>query len=574
MHEAARIVAVICSLQEQAAQSTAMTKQKGKSMKSAKSTKKPESESAVIYARYSSHNQRDVSIDQQVKAIRSYAERNDLNVAGIYADRAVSGTTDHRPEFQRMMQDAKAHAFSYVIVYSMDRFARDRYDAITYKKILRDYGVRVLSAVENISNDPSGILLESLLEGLSEYYSKELSQKIRRGLRDNAEKCLAAGSIPFGYMKGPDGKYAIHPAEGPVAKEIFERVLHGDSYISIARDLNARGIHTRKNSEWNRSSFKFLTNERYMGVYIYQDVRIEGGMPAIISPEDFYAVQAEVQHRLSPKNLAHRPRRCKAYYSLTGKLYCAKCGSAMVGKSGTGKAGVFYTYYSCKNQMIKKCDMPYVSQPMIERFIAGAIRRLSLDDEAIEILAEQTLQAQKEQNATSANIHLKKELQQKETAISNLLRAIEQGIITPETKDRMNELSADKERLKAQIALNERHESVENFTRDEIIAAFQLIREGDIESAEYQEFLFNTFLDSARVDEDHVTIVLRYQKEEHSTVELPFNLATLPPEECLHKRIKWSLGELMLTPPNQDTLIPVIIKLYRKYIIIKLPRIA
>ena len=338
---------------------------------------------AVIYARYSSHNQRDVSIDQQVKVINNFAEQNGLKVITVYADRAISGTTDNRPEFQKMIEDAKSGAFQYVIVYSIDRFARDRFDSITYKKILKDHGVRVLSAMENISDDPSGILLESVLEGLAEYYSRELSQKIRRGLQDNAEKCLVAASIPFGYMKGSDGKYAINPDEAPIVREIFDRILHKESYIDIARDLNERGIRTKNKAEWNRSSFKFLTNERYMGVYIYRDVRVEGGMPAIVDPETFYAVQAEVERRNMPKGqTVNRRRRENTLYLLTGKCYCDCCKGALVGKSGTGRHGGFYAYYACRNQFQNHtCDMKQIKKDGLEQFVAGALKMVAMDDD-------------------------------------------------------------------------------------------------------------------------------------------------------------------------------------------------
>ena len=351
---------------------------------------------AVIYARYSSHNQRDVSIDQQVKVINNFADQNGLKVITVYADRAISGTTDNRPEFQKMIEDAKSGAFQYVIVYSIDRFARDRFDSITYKKILKDHGVRVLSAMENISDDPSGILLESVLEGLAEYYSRELSQKIRRGLQDNAEKCLVAASIPFGYMKGPDGKYAINPDEAPIVREIFDRILHKESYIDIARDLNERGIRTKNKAEWNRSSFKFLTNERYMGVYIYRDVRVEGGMPAIVDSETFYAVQAEVERRNMPKGqTVNRRRRENTLYLLTGKCYCDCCKGALVGKSGTGRHGGFYTYYACRNQFQNHtCDMKQIKKDGLEQFVAGALKMVAMDDEAVNMMVDLSIEAQ------------------------------------------------------------------------------------------------------------------------------------------------------------------------------------
>ena len=136
---------------------------------------------AVIYARYSSHSQRDVSIDQQIRACKLFAERQSIEVVEIYDDRATTGTNDRRPAFQRMIKDADRADWQFVIVYSLDRFARDRYDSAVYKRRLKECGVKVLSAMENISDDPTGILMESLLEGLAEYYSKELSRKIRRG---------------------------------------------------------------------------------------------------------------------------------------------------------------------------------------------------------------------------------------------------------------------------------------------------------------------------------------------------------------------------------------------------------
>lgn len=246
---------------------------------------------AVIYARYSSHNQRDVSIDQQVKVDRGFASEQGLTVIEVYADRAISGTTDNRPEFQRMIEDSKKGLFQYVIVYSLDRFARDRFDSVTYKRILKENGVRVLSAMEHITDDPSGVLMEAVLEGLAEYYSKELATKIRRGLQDNAEKCLVACSLPYGYRKGADGRFEIEPVEADVVREIFRRVLSHELLADIYRDLNARGIKTKHGAQWNRSSFiKLLSNERYVGTYIYGDIRIENGVPQIIDPETFYAV--------------------------------------------------------------------------------------------------------------------------------------------------------------------------------------------------------------------------------------------------------------------------------------------
>lgn len=152
-------------------------------------------QATAIYARYSSHSQRDVSIEQQIRACRAFADRHNLEVVQVYEDRALTGTSDKRPGFQRMIHDAKSQSWQYVVVYTLDRFARDRYDSAVYKRQLKNDGVKVLSAMENISDDHTGILMESMLEGLAEYYSKELSRKVRRGHEDNARKSLSM--VPF-----------------------------------------------------------------------------------------------------------------------------------------------------------------------------------------------------------------------------------------------------------------------------------------------------------------------------------------------------------------------------------------
>ena len=150
----------------------------------------------VIYARFSSHSQTEQSIEGQLKVCNEYAAANNYVVVGEYIDRAQSGTTDNRTEFQRMIADSDRHTFEGVLVYQLERFARNRYDSAINKAKLKKNGVRVLSAKENISDDASGILVEGVLESMAEYYSVELSQKIHRGMQINAQKCLSNGSNP------------------------------------------------------------------------------------------------------------------------------------------------------------------------------------------------------------------------------------------------------------------------------------------------------------------------------------------------------------------------------------------
>lgn len=535
---------------------------------------KPGGNLAVIYARYSSHSQRDVSIDQQVKAITEYAAQRKLTVVQVYADRAISGTTDNRPEFKRMIEDAKAEAWQYVIVYSLDRFSRDRFDAITYKQILKSHGIRVLSAMENISEEPTGVILESVLEGLAQYYSMELSQKIRRGLNDNASKCMVAASIPFGYMKGPDNKYAINPETAPIVKEIFSRVLKGENYIDIARDLNERGIRTKSKSEWNRSSFKFLTNERYMGIYIYGDVRIEGGMPAIVDPETFYAVQAEVERRQNPKGAIVKRRRTNTVYLLTGKAYCDCCKSPLVGKSGTGRHGGFYTYYACKNMLEKNCDLKRVPQEKLEWFVAGVLKKFAMDPELVDLMVDISMKAQEERNNSSEMTLLRNELKQVESSINNITKAIEMGTISQTLLDRLSDLEKRRDTVKAQIATNEHRDKLDHLSREEMVAIFQLVQEGEIENKDFQELMFRLLLNSVYVGKETIKIVLKYKKDESSTIELPFDPDNIPEVEGSSKRIWWTLGDLMQTPSSNQESVHVTLRVYHFFAVIEIPRVA
>lgn len=168
-------------------------------------------------------------------------QRNDITIIGTYIDRAISGKTDVRPEFQRMIKDSDKKLFDAVIVWKLDRFARNRYDSATYRAKLKKNNVKVLSAKENITDSPEGIILESLLEGMAEYYSAELSQKIRRGMKECALKCKATnGSLGLGYKIGADKTYQIDFATAPIVQQIFEMYASGSTVTEIIKELNEK----------------------------------------------------------------------------------------------------------------------------------------------------------------------------------------------------------------------------------------------------------------------------------------------------------------------------------------------
>ena len=318
----------------------------------------------VIYARFSSHSQTEQSIEGQLKVCYEYAESNHYTVVGEYIDRAISGTTDNRAEFQRMISDSDRHTFEGVLVYQLDRFARNRYDSAINKAKLKKNGVRVLSAKENIADDASGILVEGVLESMAEYYSVELSQKIHRGMAINAEKCLSNGSNPgLGFKVDAERRFYVDEEEAAIVREIYERYASGETKAEIIRDLKRRRVKTSLGKEFSPNSLShLLSNKRYIGVYLYKGKETPGGMPRILDDDLFYRVQSMMNKNKNAPARTHG----EGEYLLTTKLFCGHCKEMMVGYGGTSKTGRQYHYYMCKNARRKKCAKKIVSKSYIE----------------------------------------------------------------------------------------------------------------------------------------------------------------------------------------------------------------
>ena len=480
---------------------------------------------AVIYARYSSHMQRDVSIEQQVNACRKYAQENGLEILRVYDDRAMTGTNDNRPAFQQMIKDSAARAFQFVIVYSLDRFSRDRYDSAIHKHTLKEHGVRVLSAMENIQDNPTGVLMESILEGFAEYYSKELAQKIRRGQRNNAEKCLAPGSLPLGYKKGADGKYEIIPAEAAIVREIFRRVSDGEAFAAIFDDLNNRAILTKRGRPWTKSSFsKLLSNERYIGIYEFAGVRVEGGVPPIIDKTLFDRVQIYCKQKTNPRGPQKR-RREFGTYLLTGKLYCGECKGAMVGTSGTGKHGELHFYYGCKGKLKENtgCRKRNVARDYIEAVIARAIQALIFSPENAELIADELLTYIRDNRETDEMLNYKARIAQLEKEQANTLKAIRQGVVVASVQEMLLEIESELSSIKARLAIAQDRNRLD-ITKDEILAILEIFRAGDLTSKEFQEQLIDTFLVRAYLYDDRAKLILNYTGIGSNEIEIPFDV--------------------------------------------------
>ncbi len=353
-----------------------------------------EKSTAVIYARFSSSNQREESIDAQIRICRDYAKQKGLNIIACYTDYAKSATTADRDSFQQMVKDSGDGNFKYIIVHKLDRFSRDKYDSVVYKRKLRNNGVRLLSVSENLDDSPESIMLESVLEGMSQYYSKNLAREVKKGQLESALQCRhLGGTAPLGYDVGEDKHYVINEDEAQIVRFIFSEYLAGHGYKELMRALNENGYKTKQGRKFVQSSLaKILTNVKYKGTYTFnrytdkdftgkrspklkdaaEIISIPNGMPAIIDEDLFDRVQIKLK-----KNKGRRGKfKANRLYALSGLMYCGECGSVYHGnfrKNGRGKRD--YTSYRCSARLQHKgCKNTEIRLEYIEGYVLDVIK--------------------------------------------------------------------------------------------------------------------------------------------------------------------------------------------------------
>lgn len=472
----------------------------------------PKLTAAAIYARYSSHNQKEESIEQQVDECLAFAEQNGLKVVQIYADKAISGKTDRRANFQRMMRDAEKQEFSVVIAYKSNRISRNMLQALTYESRLDQYGVRTLYAKEEFGNTAAGRFALRTMMNVNQFYSENMAEDIKRGMRDNAENCKVNGALSLGYVKGEDGKYAICEEQAEIVREIYDRVLAGHSYISIADDLNSRGIKTKSGGKWNKSSFhRLLRNDIYIGIYRHSGVVVEGGVPPILDKEVFYSMQ-EYLDKMKNGN-----RAVNQDYLLTGKLYCGHCKSYMVGVSGSSANGQKYYYYMCNNRRLKgDCDKSYVPKDYIEKKVAEFTQSVIMQDDVIEWIADRTVDFQIMARRESDLASMEAELSEQRKAAKNIMAAIEQGIITATTKSRLLEIEDEIATLERSITITKA--ATKPLDRGRVVYILEKYRDGDVNKKDFQKRLIDTFVKAVYVWDDKIKIDYYHFGENNSVV--------------------------------------------------------
>ena len=463
---------------------------------------------AVIYARYSSDNQREESIEGQIRECTAFAEKNDITVLKHYIDRAYSARTDHRPAFQEMIKDSDKHLFDMIIVWKLDRFSRDRYDSARYKVLLKKNNVRVVSATEVISSSADGILLESVLEGFAEYYSADLAEKVTRGLTENALKGkYNGGTRPVGYVVDDEQHFQIDPLTGPFVLEAFKRYADGATMKELVEFFKEKGIKNSLGWDMNLNSVqRMLSNRRYMGEYTFRDIVVPDGIPAIVPKELF----DRVQEKMAKNRKAPARHKAEDDYLLTTKLFCGYCGAYLCGESGTSRTGVVHHYYKCVSVKKKRtdCHKKPVRKEWLEDMVVNATMKMLMNNATIDAIVSALMILQDEEN-----VHLplyEKQLRETKTAIDNLLNAIQQGLLTRSTKERLDALEAAQDELENKIACEKLAKP--RITEEQFHFFLEKFRKMDVANQAQRKMLIDTFVNAIFLYDDKVVLTYNFHE--------------------------------------------------------------
>ena len=484
----------------------------------------------VIYARFSSDNQREESIDAQVRAITDYCTKNGYSIVRTYTDEAKSATTDDRPQFQQMIKDSTTGLFDAVIVHKLDRFSRDRYDSAFYKRELKKNKVSLVSVLENLDDSPESIILESVLEGMAEYYSANLSREVMKGMKETAYQCKHTGGIaPLGYDVAPDKTYIINEFESETVRIIFDMAYRGESYQTIIDKLEKEGRKSKLGKLFSKTSLNsILRNEKYCGVYIFNKtgqkirgkrnvyqkneneiIRIEDGMPAIISKEIFTAINNKMDNSSQSDKAAKRATR--RIYLLTGKIKCGKCGETMRGNTRyCGRSKNEYVTYDCQGRRLKKgCSAKSINAKLIEDLVINYIEDELLSYSNIDYIADKAIEhnnSLKHGVPQTITAH-KYKLKEIQSQIDNIVNAIASGMFHPSMKEKMDQLENIKASYESKIRdLQMRLSGYKKIDKEKIVMFLESKKGLKNKSLDELKIIIQTFIDKVSVFDNHIEI--------------------------------------------------------------------
>ena len=436
----------------------------------------------AIYARYSSDNQREESIEAQVRAINEYCNHNQYTVVKVYTDEAKSATTDDRPQFQQMIKDSATNMFDMVIVHKLDRFSRDRYNSAFYKRELKKNKVRLVSVLENLDDSPESIILESVLEGMAEYYSANLSREVMKGMKETAYQCKhTGGTPPLGFDIDKGKNYTINEYEAQSITLIFEMYSSGFTYGQILDKLRLKKYKTKTGKEFCKSALTvILKNEKYKGTYVFNKtsqksngkrnvqlkdeseiIRVPNGMPAIVSEE----IWDMCNDRIKKSNKSIQvSQAAKEVYLLTGKIYCGECYGAMVGnRRFCGRNKSRYVTYECNTRKRNKtCSAKGINKDLLEKIIIDYLEENIFTTEKADVITDSIFNHIDKVNKSNTDSlsPLKRELSTTQKSIDNIINAIASGMFHKSMKEKMDTLEAKKNELISLIAQTEAKENL------------------------------------------------------------------------------------------------------------------
>lgn len=423
----------------------------------------------------------------------------------------MSGTNDNRPEFQRMISDSSRKQFQFILVYKLDRFARNRYDSAIYKTRLKKNGVRVISATEQLGDGDESIITEAILEAMAETYSRQLSQNVKRGMKESALKGNSTGgNIPLGY-KIEDKKLVINEETAPAVKIAFEEYAKGTPKQAVANILNAKGYRTVKGNAFNANTLTgILKNRVYIGDYTYKG-EIERSCPALIGERTFVKVQEMTQKN---KALYGRAPKSVETFELTGKLFCGLCGKPMCGDSGKSRSGEYHYYYTCTQRKnyrrtgAKKCGKKSERKGFLEWYIAEQTVEYVLTPARIKIIAEKVVgEYNKDFNDVAVKKlegQIKRLNREIDKCVDNLMNTSVQVMI-----DKINQKATQLE-----LQMNDTKEELAKLkianrvklTEDEVVKFLKGFCKGDLMDSNFRRKIFDAFVNSVYLFDDKVVI--------------------------------------------------------------------
>lgn len=487
---------------------------------------------AAAYARYSSDNQRQESAEVQLEDMQRYADNNGITITQTYIDMEITATKDERVEFQKMIKDSERGLFDIILVHKLDRFARSRYDSAIYKQRLKKNNVRVISITEKLDGSPESIMMESMLEGMAEYYSANLRREVFKGMRSNASKGrLTGGNPPFGYDVLPDKTLIINEHNAEAVRKMFEMRSQEKSYDAICKWINDRGYVTWTGKPMTRATIRsILKNEKYKGDMVYNKtsrstfrmggyfndpteyIIHKGVIPAIVSEELWNKVNKMFKKQ---EKGGSNMNKAQEIYLLSGKIFCGKCGGSMVGnrrkintKYKTG--GSYYSDYQCLNRKRKHgCDQKAIKKEKIEGLVLDHLEKYVFSDEAINSLANKlsTRYAEMKSESKETIKLFQGRLDEINSKIDNLVMALANGISAASVKEKLESLENDRLEITWMIEDEKRRSSLSMGIED--IKKYLAIGRGiKFKELDEQRAIISQYVDRVTVFEDQITIDL------------------------------------------------------------------